>query len=200
MRVLILLLLSALAGCAAVPSRAPVDPGTWPARRDELQALSSWGLDGRIAVVTAAEGWSATLDWRQQGGLGELSVRGPLGAGAARVTVDGGRVRIEDGHGGVAETTDDDPEFIARLGAPLPISRLRYWVLGVPAPGDSAEETLGPDGRLLTLAQSGWRVRYDEYLNGAGGELPRRVVAEREGVRVKLVVERWRVPLEGAPP
>jgi outer membrane lipoprotein LolB len=200
MRSLLLLLVLALAGCAAAPPLAPADASAWPARREALQALPSWALDGRVAVATSAEGWSASLDWRQQGERSELNVRGPFGAGAARVTVKGRSVRIEDGHGAVVETLDDDPEFAARLGAPLPVTHLRYWVLGVPAPGEPAQETLGQDGRLFSLAQSGWRVRYDEYATGAGGDLPRRVVAEREDVRVKLVVERWHVPAEGGAP
>ena len=200
MRPLVLLLALALAGCAAAPPLAPADASAWPARREALQALPSWALDGRVAVATPAEGWSASLDWRQQGERSELNVRGPLGTGAARVTVEGRNVRIEEGHGAVVDTTDDGPEFAARIGAPLPVARLRFWVLGVPAPGEPAQETLGPDGRLVSLAQSGWSVRYGEYADGAGGELPRRVVAEREDVRVKLVIERWRVPAEGGAP
>ena len=33
----------------------------------------------------------------------------------------------------------------------LPVAEMRYWVIGVPAPGLAAEETLGADRRLAGL-------------------------------------------------
>jgi outer membrane lipoprotein LolB len=74
------------------------------------------------------------------------------------------------------------------------VAALRYWVLGLPAPGTVASRTLDPRGRLAALEQSGWRIRFLDYGRQDGYELPGRVFAQKDGTRVRLVVGRWRLP------
>jgi len=60
-----------------------------------IARLETWQATGRLAVRTAQDGFSAHFDWRQVPGDGELSVRGPFGAGAARISIAADRIRIE---------------------------------------------------------------------------------------------------------
>ena len=64
-----------------------------------------------------------------------------------------------------------------QLGFAPPLDALRYWLLGLPAPGD-AQESRSPGGQLLSLTQQGWLVEYQEYQpqHAAAGtvSLPRR--------------------------
>jgi outer membrane lipoprotein LolB len=183
----LLLAAAALAGCASVPR----SPAPEPALQAALAAFDGWQATGRVAVRTEQDGWSASFDWREAGGRGELGVRGPFGAGAARITRTASLVRIESATTEPLEVPAPfdalEPALVERLGVPLPLAPLRWWLLGVPAP-DSPSVGTG-----ASFEQSGWRVRVDEYssLAGAPAPLPRRLVIERDATRIRVVVDRW---------
>jgi outer membrane lipoprotein LolB len=181
---------AALAGCATVPT-APVAPPPAADARAALASFDDWRAAGRVAVKTAGDGWSANFDWHERDGRGELGVRGPFGAGAARITRSADRIRIEQGDGPPIDVPAPfdalEPTLRERLGAPLPLEQLRWWLVGVPAP----EEPSVP--AVQGFEQAGWTVRVDEYASvpGAPAPLPRRLVLERDGTRIRVVVDRW---------
>ncbi len=183
--------LAVLAGCHAMSVR-PV-PGPDAAERGAIAALTTWQASGRVAVRAGSDGFSASFDWQEAAGRGELGVRGPFGAGAVRITRTAERIQIDSGGAPpfeVAAPFDSlEPELVARLGFPLPLDPLRYWVLGVPAPGRPADGT-GSDFR-----QDGWQVAVAEFVpvDGAPGPLPARLTLSRDTTRIRVVIDRWRV-------
>jgi outer membrane lipoprotein LolB len=179
------------AGCATLPPAG--DAGSWPARRAALQSLETWTLDGRVAVATDSEGFSGGLAWRQDGARAEIELRGPLGGTALSLRVDGAAVTVTDGHGSSVDG-DAAREFVkSELGAPLPVSEMRYWLVGVPAPGVPHLESVGPDGRLASLEQDGWQVNYPRYQAVGKLALPARIEITSKGVRLRLAVANWRL-------
>ena len=185
-----------LAGCAGVPQRAaPLAPTGLPTA-DELAALArlaDFTLVGRVAVQSRGEGWNASFDWREAAGLGTLAVRGPFGAGAARITRSAERIVIESGNDAPLEVAAPfsalDKALVARLGFALPLAPLRYWIRGVPAPDLPSE---GGTGRFR---QADWDVACDAYARvaGAPGPLPGRLVLTRPGTRIRVVIDRWQL-------
>ncbi len=186
-----LALLLALAGCASAPTR-PIPPAD-PATRAALAALDAWHATGRVAVRTGSEGLHVSFDWRQLAGRGELAVRGPFGAGAVQISVEPALIHIESGRDPpldlAAPFAAAEPALVARLGFPLPLAPLRYWVLGVPAP-DLPSTATGAD-----FEQGGWRIAVTEYVvvTGAPGPLPARLELSRSSTRIRLVVDHWQV-------
>ncbi len=192
LRPVLLLGALALAGCAAAPVAPPA--GTTPEqRRAALQALDRWSLAGRVAVAAGERGGTASLDWTQAGEGAAIELRGPFGAGAVRLSLAGGELSLSDGETRL-EGADARRYLERELGVALPVRELRYWVLGVPAPGSAWEETLGPDGLPERLVQQGWAVSYERYRPVGGVELPSRVTAAAGATRVKLTVARWELP------
>lgn len=179
----------ALAGCQSVPVRPVAAPAA--AARDALTLLHAWHATGRVGVRTGNDGFQASFDWREAAGRGELGVRGPFGAGAARVIRTDAHIRIESGDAAPVEV--DAPfdalerTFTERIGFPLPLDSLRYWLLGVPAPG---QPSVGDGARF---DQAGWGVAISEYavVPGAPGPLPARLVLTRASTRIKVIVEHW---------
>ena len=83
-------------------------------------------------------------------------------------------------------------ELERRIGFPLPLQALRYWVRGVPQPGVAADEVLDEaHQRLKRLVQDGWEIDYAAWLESAAGSLPRRLAVRRDDTRVRLVVDHW---------
>ena len=192
-RVAALALLSLAAGCATVVPQAPL--GDRAAREAELQALPAWSLDGRIAVAAGEDGFSGGFDWVQAGERADISLQGPLGGAAFAIRVDGERLTLN----ARGETyTDDEARAIIgdRIGngTMLPVGEMRYWLIGVPAPGLDHDEARDDQWRLTELGQSGWRVRYERYAIVGLYELPTRVEMSTEGLRLRVVVADWRLP------
>ena len=52
---------------------------------------------------------------------------------------------------------------------------------------------VGEDRRLSSLAQSGWRVRYDRYEPVGALALPARMEMTTEGLRLRVAVSDWRL-------
>jgi outer membrane biogenesis lipoprotein LolB len=106
--------------------------------------------------------------------------------------LDEGGLTLEDGrgeqfHGELAEAL-----LHARLGAPVPLEHLRYWILGAPAPGEPFRPVSLP-GAAPAFSQSGWTVGIDRLEPAAGRDLPTRITVSRPDTRLKLVVTRWDV-------
>jgi outer membrane lipoprotein LolB len=190
-RLALLAVLAGLAGCQALPSRAVAGPDV--AAQAAIAGLGAWHATGRVAVRAGNDGFSASFDWREAAGHGELGVRGPFGAGAVRISRSAERILIESGNAAPLEVPAPferlEPELVARLGFPLPLDPLRYWVLGVPAPG------LPSDGAGGHFRQGGWQVSVGEFVPvpGAPGPLPARLTLTRDATRIRVVVDRWQV-------
>jgi outer membrane lipoprotein LolB len=182
-----------LASCRTAPVRheAPVSAQTWEARKPQLQARDQFGLKGRVAVATGSDGFNARLRWTQAGKQTHMSLDGPLGAGGVQVTSDGSAVSIVTSHGDRLENDAARAELTSRLGFDPPIESLRYWVLGVPEPGHPAQESLDPQQRLATLEQDGWQIQYTDYMSVGGEWLPSKLTLQRQGIRVRLIVDGW---------
>ena len=179
-------------GCASLPPT--VAAGSWPQRRAELQALEAWTLDGRVAVATADEGFSGGLAWRQQGATAAIDLRGPMGGVALAIRLDGTKMTVTDANG-VSIAGEAARDYVASaIGAPLPVAELRYWLIGVPAPDQPHQESIGTDGRLSALEQAGWRLRYSRYDTVGRLALPARIEIESDAARLRLVVSKWWLP------
>jgi outer membrane lipoprotein LolB len=182
---------SLIVGCPSMPQRPSVEPQTWDARRTELQARDTFGLAGRVAVAAGQEGFNARLRWNQSGPVSELVLDGPFGAGGLRLTSDGTQLVLENPKGERLDADAARAEIERRLGFEPPLRSLRYWVLGVPDPASTASEQLDQEARLATLEQNGWNIEYTSYAPVDGRWLPQKMTLRREGVRVRLLIERW---------
>ncbi len=183
-----------LASCRTVPVRheaVPAAAQAWESRRPQLQARDQFELKGRVAVATGSDGFNARLRWTQSGKQTHMSLDGPLGAGGVQVTSNGTGVSIVTSRGDRLDNDAARAELTQRLGFDPPIDSLRYWVLGVPDPGHPAQETLDAQQRLAALEQDGWQVLYTDYMSVGGEWLPSKLTLQRQGVRVRLVVDGW---------
>jgi len=120
-----------------------------------------------------------------------MSLDGPLGAGGVQVTSDGSAVSIVTSRGDRLNNDAARAELANRLGFDPPIDNLRYWVLGVPEPDHPAQESLDAQQRLATLEQDGWQIQYTDYMSVGGEWLPSKLTLQRQGIRVRLVVDGW---------
>ena len=179
-----------LGGCAGMPTAAPAAKPEWESREQMLQQADQWSLDGRAAASSGKQGWQASVEWRQRGDSAELHLAGPLGMGATVLRLTGAGLAID----GAATRGDVTAAIEERLGVELPLESLRYWLLGVPAPGLDATVTRNSLDRAGQLVQSGWTVDFDRYGEVGSDWLPAQLTLHRDAVRVKVAVDHWDFP------
>lgn len=187
------LVVVALASCRTVPPRAVVGPGAdapWPEQRAALQSFDRYSLAGRVAVAANGQGFSANLRYAQLANRTELFLDGPLGIGGLRVELEGEDFEIATSRGEQLDGPAARAELERRLGFALPLQELRWWLVGIPAPGEAVVNA-SDAGEIRDFSQAGWHVSINSREAGLGFSLPKRLTAERDGARLKLLVERW---------
>jgi len=188
-RVVPLIMVAVLAGCAAVPRVAPVTG----AQVDPLQ-VTDWTATGRLAIAVGPEGGSGSFTWLQHGGTTDLQVRGPLGAGSMRIVTDGQAVTVTDANGLSVDTAAARTQIRARLGTDLPLAEMRYWMLGLTAPGSVAQVGASEIDSSRVIDQGGWTVSYDPFSTAHGWSVPARLTVTNGAARIKVVVDDWHLP------
>ncbi|MCT9125089.1 lipoprotein insertase outer membrane protein LolB [Cupriavidus gilardii] len=192
-RTLTLLCLSAplwLAACASVTASRQFDAAAG-ARASELT--------GRFAANYVRygrdEGVQGSFHWREQGDNVRLDLISPLGQTLAVVTATPSGATLDLPNEPPRNAPQVDALLEQSLGFALPVAGMRDWLRARPAPGAPASATRDAQGRLETLSQNGWTVRYAAWQPAPDGAetLPRRIDLARDGaggpMSVKLVID-----------
>ena len=127
-----------LSGCATRPPVSPADSeANWLAHQAALETLTHWRVQGRIAVRTDSEGWSANFDWKQQGEDYRIRVRGPFGQGAVELHGNGRGVWLKRADQPPVFALNPEALLEQETGWQLPVEGLSSWLRGLPVPGGS---------------------------------------------------------------
>jgi len=185
-----------LVACATRPVAPTVLDATQQAQL--LRAMSAFTLEGRVAVRAGEEGWQASVRWRQRDDISEVRLSGPFGAGALQLRFDGSELTLTTSRGQVLRGDEATQVLRQQLGFDPPIAELRHWLLADAGPDHPATQIeTGANGRPAALSQQEWRLQFEDYrqqqLNRSAVQMPRRLIATRGDVRLRLVVDRWKL-------
>ncbi|CAM4469471.1 MAG: Outer-membrane lipoprotein LolB [Legionella sp.] len=159
----------------------------------KAETVSSWEIGGALAAKNKSKGWSAAMDWAQNGPSSyQLRLMGPLGAGAILITKKGSSITFQDGPKRITSTNADEL-LLQQTGVRLPVNNLYYWVRGLPAPGKVGSEQRDTANHLVMLRQSGYTVTFGNYTIVKGIALPGIVRLDGNGVMVKVVIKNWSI-------
>lgn len=182
-----------LTGCTVIPARTSSTEAYHLFRTRELALYhhGQWLMSGRVAVQKGEDGWHANLRWRQLADRFDIMLSAPLGQGTLHL--------LGDLNGVELETQDQAAQYAARpedllhdrLGWSIPLSGMRYWVLGLPAPDSEPEMVWDEGGRVISLKQSGWNIAYRRYTQVNGLYLPDKIYMDNSQLKVRLVIDSW---------
>jgi len=189
----LLLAVAMLPGCESLPRLGPDGSARWKQRRGRISAITRFGFDGRLALRTARDALNARIRWTQDEDEYRIRLGGLIGEAAVELRGGPAGVDLID-RDGVHHADSPESLLRERLGWTFPLRGLRYWVLGITAPGSSVERMdLDRQGRPLLLLQSGWRIVYRRYSEVGDLVLPERLDIDRAELEARLVVGRWTI-------
>ena len=197
MRLLLLLVLVGL--LAACATRGVERPGAPSGHSERLQlereallaSRRDFSLLGRIAVRHGDTAGSGRFDWQQRGFAYTLNFLDPMATRNWRLEVRPGKAVLIEANGAVRLAASAEELLARELDWRLPAHALRYWVLGVRAPGTSGLARYDEGGQLRVIEQSGWTIQYEEFDASRSPPLPRKLRARSGDREVRIVVRRW---------
>ncbi|WP_194842493.1 lipoprotein insertase outer membrane protein LolB [Endozoicomonas sp. OPT23] len=186
-----------VSGCATVPKpevvvSEQVKQQLWQENKQHRQKVVSWQLTGRMGLRVPGESGTLSLEWLQNQTEYKLYLDGPLGTSVARI--EGNKQGITLWADGKKYLGRDPESLLLQLtGWDLPVSLLRYWIVGIPAPWSDKTLQLNSQGLAEKISQSGWQVEYLGYKDFKGVTLPSRLRVTRGEIRVTLSIRNWLV-------
>jgi outer membrane lipoprotein LolB len=174
-----------ISACATVPrARVTVDPAQ----------VDAFELNGRVNVRAEKSAYPGRIRWQHQPDRDEVWLYSPLGSAVAHMQQDAG---------GASLVTSDGKEYrgthiteLARrvLGYDLPLDGLQYWVRGLPSPTlNGVERQDDAQGRPKQITQGAWKVDYIDWEPAGARGLPSKLDVAGAGLRMRLVVDEWKV-------
>lgn len=174
----------------------PPDVNVWQQHLQQVKNIESWNIRGRVAIQTQDDGGHADLFWHQTDRQHyDIKLIAPFGGGTSHLQgrPSGVLLTTSDGQSAMAENADILLKQVQ--GWHFPVSGLRYWVLGIPAPTSEPRQTSwNEQGLLYVIHQDGWRVEMRKYKAVNGKILPSKLFVSRlddDELEVRLIVREW---------
>ncbi|WP_252178968.1 lipoprotein insertase outer membrane protein LolB [Endozoicomonas sp. 4G] len=186
-----------LSGCVTAPKpekglSEAQRQSLWQAHQKQLKALDHWHLKGRLGLRVPGDSGALSLEWQQNKERYLIYLDGPLGQSVAKINGQPGSVELEASG---KRYRDQNPEklLFELTGWDLPVSLLRYWVMGLPSPGSRASIRLNNQGYPELMTQQGWQVEYLQYKDFSGITLPARIKVRQGEVEATLFARTWQL-------
>jgi outer membrane lipoprotein LolB len=187
-----------LSACAQQPVAPVPDPDRyvqWESHLNSIGDLKIWTLTGRMSVQMENDNWSASVHWEQNNDDYRLRIIAPFGRSTVQISGNTDSVALTTADNQVFEDDDVDVLIRQNLGWDIPVAALAYWIKGLPEQTAETQTLVIDDmGRATDLSQSGWRIQYERYTNSSGYEMPLRITLQREGLQLRLIINKWEIP------
>lgn len=183
-----------LAACSTVPPTSLDEPERtvlYETRLDRLTGLSTWTLQGRLAVSNMEDGGSGHFSWTEHEGGTRMDFYGALGRGAWSLVADAGGAELKLSDGTVHRAAAIGELIHTQVGWEVPVATLSWWARGLAAPGEFETRVLDDEGFLSRLQQSGWIIEYGKYRVFDSTAMPVRLEARQADWTIKLAVKDW---------
>lgn len=173
-------------------SQASYNTLSWQQRQASLKTFTHWHINGALSITNNGHTDLASYTWQQQS-LQQFNIviSGPLDIGTVTVASEPGRVTLLRGNKAPITAATADQLMLKALGWHLPVSRLQYWIRGLPA---SANAKLSFDRyhHLTRLKNQGWQVAFSHYITVSDRDLPQTLTFQHGQQLFGKLVMRWR--------
>ncbi len=189
MRIVPLVLVLLLTGCASKLEQGAQNNGSWKEHRNRISTLEQWSLEGKTGARQGDASTSFNMVWTQQGSAFEIHLFGPLGQGSVSISGDDTFATLTQGSEQI--TASNLQTLVAENHSiQLPLDALTYWIRGIPDPSQPAQIALGSQGLLAHMLQLDWDIVYTDY-GQTDPPLPRKFTISRADTSAKIIIKSW---------
>lgn len=174
-----------LAACSSTPLAPPAQ---------------GFAASGRVNIRQAERADTVQFVWQASAERDTLALNTPLGNTLAELRLRYERDMVVEAEldRGTERRTARDPEalLLELTGVQLPVSGMRWWLRGLPAP------TAAFSREGDTLVQAGWRISPSDY---RGGQWPYRIELQRldsaqDAIKIRVLINEWQQASVAAQP
>lgn len=185
-----------LQACGSLPRQvSDVDPQlVWEQRQQQLAGIEQWQLKGRIGISTEDSSGSAKLFWKQHADRYVLRIVAPLGQGTLLIEGSAAGVTMRNSKGEEFSASNVESLIWQQTGWIIPVSDLRYWILGLPADSGAGDTyQLDSNGHMTALNGRDWQINFQRYRRVGEYELPDKIRLQNSQLRIKLAITDWNI-------
>lgn len=190
MRIFLFATFILLAGCQNLRSQQAT-PYTAAEQERRLPSLQSWRAEGKVSFKIKNQNQSASFHWDQHKGNFILHIFGPFGHSSTWIKRTSHGVTLENAELGRRQAANAEALMQTLVGWQVPVSNMQYWIKGQPAPGSKAAMTTNDLGFPSELQQQGWQVQIKQYQTVGPWQLPQKLIASRDDMRLMVVINQW---------
>jgi outer membrane lipoprotein LolB len=192
-RLLLCLVLAALAACAQQATRDAGHTADWLAPQSVPRV---WSIDARLAVSNGKDGGSGRLHWTQEGDNFTISLRAPISGQSWLLSGDRSHARLEGVRPHAVLGSSAQEVLRRELGWELPVGEMKSWLFGV---GFSQRAAIEADevGKPVAVRDRDWQLTYRDWRDVSGISVPARIIAKKPPYQVRLAIQRWTLSQDG---
>lgn len=140
------------------------------------------------------QGGNASIVWEQHRESYQIRLYGPLGSGAIQIKGQTKQISLTNTDGKIIKANTPEALLQQELGWVIPVSGLRYWLRGLPAPGALPTQILlDAHQRLWQIDQQGWTIVYEAYKSKSGRDVPYKLLLRNGPIRLKFIFDHWKL-------
>lgn len=187
------ILIVIVVGCTTIqkPSETPINSQQ---HQQSLTQLTHWKIQGKIAIKTPDDKFSANLHWSQEQDLYHIRLTSLIGSTLLEMQGNNKFSKLTfDGKAFV----DTDPErLLERItGWQLPVKEFPLLIKGLVPKGDFQSQ-LTRNGLPEQITQAdisggGWKIQYSSYQQVAQFWLPENVQLDKQPNNIKIRISKW---------
>ena len=179
---LICCLMVMLTACTSVPKQT--------GRSIAPENIDRFDVAARIGVKQGKEGFSGNVRWKHATELDELWLISPLGQIVARLRQTPGLATLATADKKLYQAIDVEALTQDAFGWSIPLSGMRYWLLGMAAPTSvPLIKKRDSENRITEMEQDGWEVEISEYKDPTA--LPGKLKLRYRDLEIKLLIDNW---------
>lgn len=161
---------------------------------ESVDAITQWQTSGRVGIRTDEDAISGNFNWQHNPTGFNLVISGPFGQGTTKIYQDESQLVTLEYKDTKATGPDSQRLLEQHFGWQFPVKQIAYWARGLAEPNSAAAFSYNVDTQLLEeIAQDGWIVKYKEFTQVEGLDLPRKLQAIKAPFRVNLIINDWSI-------
>jgi outer membrane lipoprotein LolB len=188
----IILPLIILTGCAATTPKVSENHYlSWQARQKQLTNLKNWTLQSAVGITNSTQHIAARVYWQQFDHNYAINITSLFNLGGIKIIGDSTHVILQRSITDKVIAKTPEKLMYRELGWSLPISNLRYWILGLPAPKLPYISNFDSYNRLIHLKQQNWQIDYADFISVDAVDLPTTILLSNTKLQIKIIIKKW---------